>query len=128
MDGLGLFSWTYPLSIFFLLSSIMSRIIRICPGVGDRKGGAFLSFVDRDTHPACTRCRGYVCASDMFCAFVLLGRRLSGNVLLEEYLQCVRRLLALQALFLLRLRLPHARKLLREFRFLGLLLLLLPSP
>ena len=60
--------------------------------------------------------------------FVLLGRRLSGNVLLEEYLHCVRRLLALQALFLLRLRLPLTRKLLREFRFLGLLLLLLPSP
>ena len=63
-----------------------------------------------------------------FVTFVLLGRRLSGNVLLEEYLHCVRRLLALQALFLLRRRLPHARKLIREFRFLGLLLLLLPSP
>ena len=61
-----------------------------------------------------------------FVTFVLLGRRLSGNVLLEEYLQCVRRLLSLQALFLLRRQLPHARKLLREFRFLGLLLLLLP--
>ena len=46
---------------------------------------------------------------------------------LEEFLYCVRRLLALQALFLLRLRLPLSRKLLREFRFLGLLLLLLPS-
>ena len=46
---------------------------------------------------------------------------------LEEFLHCVRRLLALQALFLLRLRLPLSRKLLREFRFLGLLLLLLPS-
>ena len=63
-----------------------------------------------------------------FVTFVLLGRRLSGNVLLEEYLQCLRRLLALQVLFLLRLRPPHARKLLREFRFLGLLLLLLPFP
>ena len=40
----------------------------------------------------------------------------------------VRSLLALQALFLLRRRLPHARKLLREFRVLGLLLLLHPSP
>ena len=30
-----------------------------------------------------------------FVTFVLLGRRLSGNVLLEEFLQCVRRLLAL---------------------------------
>ena len=45
----------------------MSRIIRICPGVGDRKCGAFLSSVDRDTHPTCTRCRGNVCTSDMFC-------------------------------------------------------------
>ena len=34
---------------------------------------------------------------------------------------------SLQALFLLRLRLPFSRKLLWEFRFLGLLLLLLPS-
>ena len=59
--------------------------------------------------------------------FVLLSRRLSGNVLLEEYLCCVGRLLTLQALFLLRLRLPLSRKLLREFRFL-VLLLLLPSP
>ena len=62
-----------------------------------------------------------------FVTFVLLSRRLSGNVLLEEYLHCVRRLLALQALLLLRLRLPLSRKLLREFRFL-VLLLLLPSP
>ena len=61
-----------------------------------------------------------------FVTFVLLSRRLSGNVLLEEYLHCVKRLFALQALFLLRLRLPLTRKLLREFRFLGLLLL--PSP
>ena len=45
----------------------MSRIIRICPGVGDRKCGAFLSSVDRDPHPTCTRCRGKVCTSDMTC-------------------------------------------------------------
>ena len=63
-----------------------------------------------------------------FVTFVLLSRRLGGNVLLEEYLHCVRRLLALQALFLLRLQLPLSRKLLREFRFLVILLLLLPSP
>ena len=36
---------------------------------------------------------------------------------------CVVHLLALQALFLLRLRLPLSRKLLWEFRLLGLLLL-----
>ena len=40
---------------------------------------------------------------------------------------CVEHLLALQAPFLLRLRLPFSRKLLWEFHFLGLLLLLLPS-
>ena len=64
----------------------MSRIIRICPGVGDRNGGAFLSFVDRDTHPTCTRCRGNFCASDMFVTFVLFGRRLSGNNLYRRVL------------------------------------------
>ena len=37
--------------------------------------------------------------------FVRFGRRLSGNFCVVEYLHCVRRLLALQALFLLR-RLP----------------------
>ena len=45
----------------------MSRIIRICPGVGGRKCGAFLSSVDRDPHPTCTRCRGKVCTMDMTC-------------------------------------------------------------
>ena len=76
-----------------------------------------------------TACVGVMFAPvTCFVTFVLLGRRLSGNVLLEEFLQCVRRILDLQALFLLRRRLPHERKLLREFCFLGLLLLLLPSP
>ena len=51
---------------------------------------------------------GFFCASDRFCAFVLFGRRLSGNLCVEEYLHCVRRLLALQALFLLRRLLPLA--------------------
>ena len=82
----------------------MSRIIRICPGVGDRKF-AFLSFVDRDTHPTCTRCRVFFAPVTGFVTFVFFGRRLSGNFCVEEYLHCVRRLLALQALFLLR-RLP----------------------
>ena len=106
----------------------MSRIIRICPGVGDRKCGVFLSFVDGDTYPTCTRCRGNVCASDMFCDICAIWFGDSvGTICIEEYLQSVRSLLALQALFLLRRQLPLAQKLLREFRFLGLLLLL-PSP
>ena len=66
----------------------MSRIIRICPGVGDRKRGAFLSFVDRDTHPTCTRCRGNVYASDMICDFLccLVGDAVGTNCI-EENLQ-----------------------------------------
>ena len=82
----------------------MSRILRICPGVGDRKF-AFLSFVDRDTHPTCTRCRGIFAPVTGFVTFVRFGRRLGGNFCVEKYLHCVRRLLSLQALFLLR-RLP----------------------
>ena len=45
----------------------MSRELRICPGVGSRKCGAFLSTLDRDPHPTCTRCRGKVCTIDMTC-------------------------------------------------------------
>ena len=45
----------------------MSRKIRICPGVGDRKCGAFLASLDRDPHPTCTRCRGRICTMDMTC-------------------------------------------------------------
>ena len=54
------------MSIFLSLLD-MSRIIRVCLGVGDRKCGAFLSSVDRDPHPTCTRCRGRVCTMDMTC-------------------------------------------------------------
>ena len=47
----------------------MSRELRICHGVGDRKCGAFLSRLDRDPHPTCTRCRGKVCTKDLTCDF-----------------------------------------------------------
>ena len=47
----------------------MSRELRLCPGVGGRKCGAFLSSLDRDPHPTCTRCRGRVCTKDMTCDF-----------------------------------------------------------
>ena len=66
---------------------------------------------------------GVYCASAMLC-LVLWVFGSGGTV---ECSFCVGHLLALQALFLLRLRLPFSRKLLWEFRFLGLLLLLLPS-
>ena len=47
----------------------MSKELRICPGVGARKCGAFLARLDRDPHPTCTRCRGRVCTMDMTCDF-----------------------------------------------------------
>ena len=47
----------------------MSRELRICPGVGDRKCGAFLSTLDRDPHPTCARCRGKICTKDITCDF-----------------------------------------------------------
>ena len=52
---------------FFHSYLAMSRVIRICPGVGDRKCGAFLSSIDRDPHPTCARCRGRICTVDMTC-------------------------------------------------------------
>ena len=47
----------------------MSKELRICPGVGARKCGAFLARIDRDPHPTCTRCRGKICTRDMTCDF-----------------------------------------------------------
>ena len=47
----------------------MSKELRICPGVGARKCGAFLATLDRDPHPTCTRCRGRICTKDMTCDF-----------------------------------------------------------
>ena len=47
----------------------MSRELRICPGVGDRKCGAFLSTLDRDPHPTCARCRGKICTKNLTCDF-----------------------------------------------------------
>ena len=48
---------------------IISKELRICPGVGARKCGAFLARLDRDPHPTCTRCRGRICTKDMTCDF-----------------------------------------------------------
>ena len=47
----------------------MSKELRVCPGVGARKCGAFLARLDRDPHPTCTRCRGKVCSKDLTCDF-----------------------------------------------------------
>ena len=97
----------------------MSRELRICPGVGDRKCGAFLSTLDRDPHPTCARCRGKICTKDMTCDFCAVWSA-------EQWERFTKkgRNIALQALFPLLSRPLPARKLLREFRALGLLLLL----
>ena len=50
----------------------MSRELRICPGVGDRKCGAFLSTLDRDPHPTCARCSGKICTKDLTCDFCVV--------------------------------------------------------
>ena len=47
----------------------MSRELRLCREVGGRKCGAFLSSLNRDPHPTCTRCRGKVCTRDLTCDF-----------------------------------------------------------
>ena len=47
----------------------MSKDLRICPGVGARKCGAFLARLDHDPHPTCARCRGRICTKDMTCDF-----------------------------------------------------------
>ena len=67
--------------------------------------------------------RGYIVLVP--CCVLCFGSLAQGELWKCSF--CVGHLLALQALFLLRLRLPFSRKLLWEFRFLGLLLLLLPS-
>ena len=80
----------------------MSKELRICPGVGARKCGAFLARLDRDPHPTCTRCRGKVCTRDMTCDFVLYGLLSSGSFSPKSAL--IRN--ALQALLLLLSRPP----------------------
>ena len=45
----------------------MSRELRICPGVGDRNCGAFLSTFERYPHPTCARCRVKICTMTLTC-------------------------------------------------------------
>ena len=104
----------------------MSKGLRVCPGVGARKCGAFLARLDRDPHPTCTRCRGKVCTKDLTCDFCAVWSAEQWELFAKKrsYKEGNN---ALQALFPLLSRLPPARKLLREFRALRLLLFLLPA-
>ena len=45
----------------------MSCDQRLCPGVGGRRCGAFMSPIFRDPHPTCARCRGIKCTADVTC-------------------------------------------------------------
>ena len=104
----------------------MAKELRICPGVGARKCGAFLARLDRDPHPTCTKCRGKVCTRDMTCDFCAVWSAEQWELFAKKR-SYKERNIALQALLPLLSRLPPVRKLLREFRALGLLLLLLPA-
>ena len=104
----------------------MSKELRFCPGVGARKCGAFLARLDRDPHPTCTRCRGKVCTKDMTCDFCAVWSAEQWNSLPRKD-PTKNGNIALRALLPLLSRPPPPRKLLREFRALGLLLLLLPA-
>ena len=55
-------------SFCFLFSlARMSLEQRLCPGVGSRKCGVFMSPLFRDPHPSYGRCRGFMCSSDVIC-------------------------------------------------------------
>ena len=47
----------------------MSQEQRLCPGVGGRRSGAFMSPLFRDPHPTCARCWGKKCTADVTCDF-----------------------------------------------------------
>ena len=93
---------------------------------GGRKCGAFLSTSDRDPHPTCARCRGKICTRDMTCDFCADWSSVQWELFIKKRSYKEKRI-ALQALFLLRRGPLPARKLLREFRSLGLPPLLFPT-
>ena len=76
--GLGLFSWTYPLSIFFLYLRLCQELYGFAQG-WEIGSVAFLSFVDRDTHPLVLGVGVMFAPVTGFVTFVLFGWRLSGN-------------------------------------------------
>ena len=84
----------------------MSRIIQICPGVGDRKCLPSYHLSIETPTPLVLGVRVMFAAVTGFVTFVLFGGDSVGTFCVEEYLHFVRRLLALQALSLLRRLLP----------------------
>ena len=104
----------------------MSKDLRVCPGVGARKCGAFLACLDRDPHPTCTRCRGKVCTRDMTCDFCAVWSAEQWELFAKKRSYKERKHRPSGSAPPAQQTSP-ARKLLREYRALGLLLLLLPA-
>ena len=100
----------------------MSRELRLCPGVGGRKCGAFLSSLDRDPHPTCTRCRDKVCTRDLTCDICVEWSPAQWESFAKNDLMQKGNVHALQALSPLHRRLLHVRGLLRKSRTPRLLL------
>ena len=62
----------------------MSRELRLCPGVGGRKCGTFLSSLDRDPHPIVLGVRVKYVQGTWLVTFVVIGLRRSGNFLQKK--------------------------------------------
>ena len=84
----------------------MSRELRLCPGVGDRKCCAFLSTLDCDPHPTCARCRGKICSKDLTCDFCAVWSAEQWDRFTKKRSYKERKKIALQALFPLLSRPP----------------------
>ena len=60
-----MFHLCFLYSLFRVMS--MSCDQRLCPGVGGRRCGEFMSPIFRDPQPTCTKCRGIKCMADVTC-------------------------------------------------------------
>ena len=94
--------------------------------MGARKCGAFLARLDRDPHPTCTRCRGKICTKDLTCDFCAVWSAEQWDLFTKKRSYKERKHRPSGSAPSVQQTSP-ARKLLREFRALGLLLLLLPA-
>ena len=105
----------------------MSRELRICPGEGNRKCGAFLSSLDRDPHPTCARCRGKICTRDMTCDFCVSWSLGQWELFAKKRTYKERKRSRPSGSVPLPRGLRPARELLRKFHSLGLPPLLFPA-
>ena len=108
-------------------SLVMLRELRLCPGVGGRKCDAFLSSLDRDPHPTCTRCRGKICTMDLTCDICVEWSSAQWEAFAKKRSYAEGSTHALQPLFPLRRRLLPVCRLLRKSSTLRHPPLLLPS-